>query len=213
MLSAADRHSLSFVSMLVRQPAARPSGELPATVCWLSASCSASLAARCSSASAAPVTHNVDLQPRDGRAPTGCQYRPTPQAKRIPRPGSGGLDLDAIHAAAHDSLVEKYGIPENVPLIINPRGFRPGSVHQDVFFQSIPFVLEEVPEVGQDAGAPGRGGGRGRAPWPGPKGGRPGSSDSRRATWACHLHEPTVVSGSRECVYIRIVEVSAGRRR
>ena len=35
----------------------------------------------------------------------------------------------------------------SVPLIINPRGFRPGSVHQDVFFQSIPFVLEEVPEA------------------------------------------------------------------
>ncbi len=70
--------------------------------------------------------------------------------KSIPHivvPGSGGLDLDAVHAAAHDHLVEKYGIPENVPLIINPRGFRPGSVHQDVFFQSIPFVLQEVPEA------------------------------------------------------------------
>ena len=62
-------------------------------------------------------------------------------------PGSGGLDLDAVQAAAHAPLVERYGIPENVPLIINPRGFRPGSVHQDVFFHSIPFVLQEMPEA------------------------------------------------------------------
>jgi glycosyltransferase involved in cell wall biosynthesis len=70
--------------------------------------------------------------------------------KSIPNivvPGSGGLDLGVIHAAANDSSIDKYEIPVNVPLIINPRGFRPGSVHQDVFFQSIPFVLEEVPEA------------------------------------------------------------------
>lgn len=57
------------------------------------------------------------------------------------------IDLDAMRAAAHDSSVEKYEIPLNVPLIINPRGFRPGSVHQDVFFQSIPLILREVPEA------------------------------------------------------------------
>lgn len=62
-------------------------------------------------------------------------------------PGSGGLDLDVIRAAAGDSSVENYEIPLNVPLIINTRGFRPGSVHQDVFFQSIPFILKEVPEA------------------------------------------------------------------
>lgn len=62
-------------------------------------------------------------------------------------PGSGGLDMDAVRAAANISSVDKYGIPVNVPLIINPRGFRPGSVHQDVFFQSIPFVLEQVPNA------------------------------------------------------------------
>jgi len=62
-------------------------------------------------------------------------------------PGSGGLDLGEVHATANDSSMDKYGIPVNVPLIINPRGFRPGSVHQDVFFQSIPFILEEVPKA------------------------------------------------------------------
>jgi len=62
-------------------------------------------------------------------------------------PGCGGLDLNAVRAAANNSSIEKYGIPVNVPLIINPRGFRPGSVHQDVFFQSIPFILREVPDA------------------------------------------------------------------
>jgi len=62
-------------------------------------------------------------------------------------PGSGGLDLGAVRATANDSSIDKYGIPVNVPLIINPRGFRPGSVHQDVFFQSIPFILKEIPKA------------------------------------------------------------------
>jgi len=62
-------------------------------------------------------------------------------------PGSGGLDLGAVCAAENNSSIDRYKIPVSVPLIINPRGFRPGSVHQDVFFQSIPFVLEEVPEA------------------------------------------------------------------
>jgi len=62
-------------------------------------------------------------------------------------PGSGGLDLGTVRAKANDASIDKYGIPVNVPLIINPRGFRPGSVHQDVFFQSIPYILEEVPKV------------------------------------------------------------------
>lgn len=62
-------------------------------------------------------------------------------------PGCGGLDLNAIRAAANNSSIEKYGIPVNVPLIINSRGFRPGSVHQDMFFQSIPLILKEVPDA------------------------------------------------------------------
>ncbi|MCD6577463.1 MAG: glycosyltransferase family 4 protein [Anaerolineaceae bacterium] len=62
-------------------------------------------------------------------------------------PGSGGLDLVAVHAAANASFVDKFDIPVNVPLIINPRGFRPGSVHQDVFFQSIPYILEKEPKA------------------------------------------------------------------
>jgi len=62
-------------------------------------------------------------------------------------PGCGGLDLNAVRTAAKNSSIEKHGIPVNVPLIINPRGFRPRSVHQDVFFQSIPLILKEVPDA------------------------------------------------------------------
>ena len=32
-----------------------------------------------------------------------------------------------------------------MPLVVNPRGFRPGSLRSDVFFQSIPLVLQHIP--------------------------------------------------------------------
>ncbi|MCB2214404.1 glycosyltransferase family 4 protein [bacterium] len=63
-------------------------------------------------------------------------------------PGSGGLDLDAIASADpedFDSAV--FGIPDDRPWVVNPRGLRPGSVHQEVFFQSIPKILAEIPET------------------------------------------------------------------
>lgn len=64
-------------------------------------------------------------------------------------PGSGGLDLPAIkwHMKNADAVMMKYGLPEGQPLVINPRGFRPGSVHQDVFFSTIPLVLEKIPDA------------------------------------------------------------------
>ena len=62
-------------------------------------------------------------------------------------PGCGGLDLRAVREAESNSSTRKYGLPVNGPLIINPRGFRPGSVHQDVFFQSIPMILKEIPDA------------------------------------------------------------------
>jgi glycosyltransferase involved in cell wall biosynthesis len=35
----------------------------------------------------------------------------------------------------------------SVPIVVNPRGQRPGSLRQDIFFQSIPFVLKRIPQV------------------------------------------------------------------
>lgn len=64
-------------------------------------------------------------------------------------PGGGGLDLSAMKQLVEntDAVIEKYNIPDKQPLVVNPRGFRPGSVHQDMFFTSIPLVLEQIPNV------------------------------------------------------------------
>jgi len=62
-------------------------------------------------------------------------------------PGSGGLDLAAIQRIARQDSNLPFEIPGNRPLVVNPRGFRPGSVHQDIFFKSIPLVLDAVPDA------------------------------------------------------------------
>jgi glycosyltransferase involved in cell wall biosynthesis len=56
-------------------------------------------------------------------------------------PGSGGLDLGEIRA------VQKNNERQNPPLVMNPRGFRTGSVRQDTFFASVPLVLEQQPDT------------------------------------------------------------------
>jgi glycosyltransferase involved in cell wall biosynthesis len=59
-------------------------------------------------------------------------------------PGNGGLELEGLK-----SVVEEKGLPfllpEGRPIFVNPRGFRPGSVHQDVFFKSLPLVIKKIP--------------------------------------------------------------------
>jgi glycosyltransferase involved in cell wall biosynthesis len=60
-------------------------------------------------------------------------------------PGGGGVQLEEIN-----SVAESVSLPEelpDVPIIVNPRGQRPGSLRQDIFFQSIPLVLEKFPQV------------------------------------------------------------------
>jgi len=60
-------------------------------------------------------------------------------------PGSGGIRLDEIRMGSFaEELPEE--LPD-VPVIVNPRGQRPGSLRQDVFFQAIPEVLREVPRA------------------------------------------------------------------
>jgi glycosyltransferase involved in cell wall biosynthesis len=69
-----------------------------------------------------------------------------PDAPTLVVPGSGGLDLDAIQAAAPESFdPTKYGIPTGRPWVVNPRGLRPGSVHQETFFRAIPKILAGEP--------------------------------------------------------------------
>ena len=62
-------------------------------------------------------------------------------------PGNGGLDLEEINRTLSLSVAHDYTLPEGRPLVVNPRGFRPGSVHQDVFFASIPQILKEFPQA------------------------------------------------------------------
>jgi len=62
-------------------------------------------------------------------------------------PGSGGLDLQEIRNIKSRGKKSLFQLPKNRLLVINSRGFRPGSVHQDTFFKSIPIVLEKVPDA------------------------------------------------------------------
>ncbi len=62
-------------------------------------------------------------------------------------PGNGGLDLDEMNRTLSLSVAHDYQLPEGRPLVVNPRGFRPGSVHQEVFFESVPMVLREFPQA------------------------------------------------------------------
>jgi glycosyltransferase involved in cell wall biosynthesis len=63
-------------------------------------------------------------------------------------PGCGGIDLDKLEKAR--ALSPKYlieNIPVGRPLIINPRGLRPGSLRNDVFFKAAQIVSTRHPEV------------------------------------------------------------------
>ena len=68
-----------------------------------------------------------------------------PQKPALLVPGNGGIDLTEIQALRGQPRPEITPIPAGVPLVVNPRGFRPGSLRSDVFFQSIPLVLQHEP--------------------------------------------------------------------
>jgi glycosyltransferase involved in cell wall biosynthesis len=61
-------------------------------------------------------------------------------------PGAGGIRFEELDAAIKRSAPLPEGIPPGL-LVVNPRGQRPGSLRQDVFFKAIPFVLEKVPQA------------------------------------------------------------------
>lgn len=73
-----------------------------------------------------------------------ASYGFDPASPTLVVPGSGGLDLAAIQTAS-PSNVDHLQIPRDGSWVINPRGWRPGSVHQDVFFAAIPQVLAQIP--------------------------------------------------------------------
>jgi glycosyltransferase involved in cell wall biosynthesis len=74
-----------------------------------------------------------------------------PEAPVLAVPGSGGLDLQVLNRGSllpdRDFLSGLLGreLSPETPILINPRGLRPGSVRNDVFFQALPGVLNRVP--------------------------------------------------------------------
>ncbi|HJQ68473.1 MAG TPA: glycosyltransferase [Blastocatellia bacterium] len=62
-------------------------------------------------------------------------------------PGAGGIHTSIFNPDGDRSELRKsLKIPVDAPVIINPRGFR-GYVRNDIFFQSIPLVLEKHPRT------------------------------------------------------------------
>ena len=63
-------------------------------------------------------------------------------------PGSGGIDLTDIERIRYNRIDPLTDfLPAGLPLVVNPRGFRPGSVRNDVFFEAIPLVLQHNSKV------------------------------------------------------------------
>ncbi len=62
-------------------------------------------------------------------------------------PGGGGIDLVEIAAALKEPDPFLDLLPSDQKLVVNPRGFRPGSVRNDTFFKSIPLVLKSAPRT------------------------------------------------------------------
>ena len=62
-------------------------------------------------------------------------------------PGSGGIDFTKIRLASEAPQTELNWIPDGWNIVINPRGYRPGSVRNDTFFQSIPLILRQYPNT------------------------------------------------------------------
>ena len=70
-----------------------------------------------------------------------------PDKQTLVIPGNGGISLSDIRLISDDGQAALKWLPKDHHIIINPRGFRPGSVRNDTFFKSIPLVLSQVPNT------------------------------------------------------------------
>lgn len=62
-------------------------------------------------------------------------------------PSSGGVRTSIFHGGEPPAaLRSRLGIADDAPVVINPRGSR-GYVHNDTFFQAIPLVLRQRPDL------------------------------------------------------------------
>ena len=62
-------------------------------------------------------------------------------------PGSGGIAFTETRLIAEEGQSALSWLPMDHHIVINPRGFRPGSVRNDTFFKSIPLILSQVPNT------------------------------------------------------------------
>lgn len=78
----------------------------------------------------------------------GMQWGFTAGRPTLAVPGGAGIDLAEMHRL-RDQSDQSFTdlLPAGSQLVVNPRGFRPGSVRNDVFFQSIPLVLDRLPKT------------------------------------------------------------------
>ena len=70
-----------------------------------------------------------------------------PQKPTLVVPGGGGVDLYELRRPLAKAPAWVKDLPADKPLLVNPRGFRPGSVRNDTFFRAIPLVLERERSV------------------------------------------------------------------
>ncbi len=63
-------------------------------------------------------------------------------------PGGGGIQTDEFFPGrVTPQISSELGVHRGAPVVINPRGFRPGSVRSDTFFRAIPTVLRNRPDT------------------------------------------------------------------
>ncbi len=77
----------------------------------------------------------------------GCNWGFNPAKPTAVLPGNGGIDFTKLRIQADLEQAKINWLPSDWHIVINPRGFRPGSVRNDTFFQSIPLVLRQLPNT------------------------------------------------------------------
>lgn len=84
----------------------------------------------------------------------GQEWGFSPERPMMVLPGAGGIDLTEMYAIRSQASPELEAVlpaglsgPNCPPIVVNPRGFRPGSVRTDTFFEAIPMVHERDQRV------------------------------------------------------------------
>lgn len=75
----------------------------------------------------------------------GKRWGLRPNVKTLVVPGSGGIRLQELKAIRKSAILTER--TQDLYSIVNARGQRPGSLRQDIFFRSIPFVIHAIPEA------------------------------------------------------------------